>query len=159
MAGGGGVCLPYMRVRRGQRRVAVGSSGVTVSVSLANRAGACWGTETRRLQTPVSTKRMTEAYRGFFTTTEHRLDRFFFYVIPRLFARFILNSRICSCRKKDLHDFFRSLGFAGCARCPSLCYRTVKRRRSVSSAGAVDVGTVLDKGFDCRRASKSYCMV
>ncbi len=148
-----------MRVRRGQRRMAVGSSGATVSVSLANRAGACWGTETRRLQTPVSSKRMTEAYRGLFTTTEHRLDRFFFYVIQRLFARFILNRRICSCRKKDLHDFSGSLGFAGCARCSSLCYRTVKWCRTVSAACTVDVGTVLDKGFDCRGASEAYCMV
>ena len=145
----------HIQVRGRQRRVSVGSPGKAVSVSPANRAGACWDTETRRLQTPVSTKRKTEGYRGIFTTTEQRLDRFFFCVIQRLFARFILESRICSCRKKDLHDFFRSLGFAGCARCPSLGYRTVKRRRSVSSADAVDVGTVLDKGFDRRRASKA----
>ena len=145
--------------RRWMRRVAVGSSGATVSVSLANRAGACWGTETRRLQTPVSSKRMTEAYRGVFTNTEHRLDRFLFHVIRGLFPRLVPDCRVSPRREKDLHDFSGSLGFAGRARCSSLCYRTVKWRRTVSAACTVDVGTVLDKGFDCRGASEAYCMV
>ena len=159
MAGGGGVCLRYRRLRRRQRRVAVGSSGATVSVGLANRAGACWGTETRRLQTPVSSKRMTGAYRGGFTNTEHRLDRFLFHVIRGLFPRLVPNSRVSPRREKDLYDFYGSLSFSGCTRGASLRDRTVEWRRTVSAAGMVDVGTVLDKGFDCRGASEAYCVV
>jgi hypothetical protein len=108
---------------------------------------------------PVSSKRMTEAYRGLFTITEHRLDRSLFHVIRGLFPRLVPNSRVSPRREKDLHDFSGSLGFAGCARCSSLCYRTVKWCRTVSAACTVDVGTVLDKGFDGRGASEAYCMV
>ena len=102
---------------------------------------------------------MTGAYRGVLTNTEHRLDRFLFHVIRGLFPRLVPNSRVSPRREKDLYDFYGSLSFSGCTRGASLRDRTMEWRRTVSAAGTVDVGTVLDKGFDCRWASEAYCMV
>ena len=90
---------------------------------------------------------------------EHRLDRFLCYIVNGSFPKLVGNRRVGSRGEKNLHDFPGSLSPSGCTGSARLRHRTVEWCRTISEAGTIDVGTVLDKGLDCRGASETYGMV